>query len=239
MRDWLNYWRAVLIRAWQETRKRVFPDTLMKVTRDLLFFLVATGVAFAARQPLADLGTITRADNPVLDNTLPFVFGACAVIICFAAYYLVEALLVSPFRVYATLEEKIPAAGGQEVGPTVHHPQTASYKLWDGIDPLELYQAACLWIGLAPPDSSETPLTGDASVSLYKLTRAIENEELEYSTSHMSQMEMMTIRLQISTSQRFKAPKSTRVTRKALMIYAATIGERPAFLYPEVRLRVS
>lgn len=239
MRDWLKYWRAVLICAWRETRKRVFPDTLKKVVRDLLFFLVATGVAFAARRSLADIGAITRADNPVLDNALPFFFGACAVVICFAAYYLVEALLVSPFRVYATLEKQIPAADGLEVGPTVHHPQTASYKLWDGIDPLELYQAACLWIGLAPPDSSEMPLTGDASVSLYKLTRAIENEELDYSTSHMSQWELTAIRLQMINSERFKAQKTTRVTRQALMEYAEAVGEKPAFLYPSMRNRTS
>lgn len=235
MSDWLNYWRTVLVRAWLAARENVFPDTLTKVARDLLIFLVATGIAFVARQPLTDLGTIARADNPVLDNALPFVFGACAVIICFATYFLVEVLLISPFRAYRTLEGEAKATGWHQDSPALHHPQHASYRLWDEIDPLELYQAACLWVELSPPESSDTPLVGDASVSLYKLTLALESEELSYAASHLGPMDKMNIQLQLATSQRLKNPKTIRVTRADLMDYAETLGERPKFLYPDMR----
>lgn len=235
MGAWAGYWGIVVRRAWRETCAVMLPDSWKIAARDGLILLAATGAMFLLRGPLAERGIIGRADNPALDNLIPVMFGLAALVAIFAAYFVAEALFVSPFRVHQERVGSEPAA--KPDGPEPFHARQPSYALWDMIDPLDLYQVACLWIDLAPPDSPDVELVGDASASLYALQRAVEQGALAATYDHLGDFEKASLRIAQVTNPGKQPPatKTTRFTRNALRAYATNLGTRPRFLFPEDR----
>lgn len=143
----------------------------------------------------------------------------------------------SPFLLWQEAVANVAAPAVTADGPEPFRARKASYALWDMIDPLELYQVACLWIDLAPPDSSEVELVGDASASIYALQRALERGLLVATYEHLTDTQKAFMRFSRSVSQSAVAPaeKTTRFTRAALIAYAEGLGVKPKFLFPEAR----
>lgn len=143
----------------------------------------------------------------------------------------------SPFELWREAVESAPEPMARVDGPEPFRERRASYALWDMIDPLDMYQVACLWIDLAPPDSPDVELVGDASASLYALQRAVEQGKLAPTYEHLTDMEKMSLRLASigNPPKPWPATKKTRFTRDALRAYATKLGARPRFLFPEAR----
>ena len=143
----------------------------------------------------------------------------------------------APFALWREATANAAPTAATPDGPEPFRARRASYALWDMIDPLELYQVACLWIDLAPPDSAEVELVGDASASLYALQRAVEQGQLVPTNEHLTDLQRTMMRFSQSVTHGAPAPaeKTTRFTREALKGYARELGLKPRFLFPEAR----
>ena len=89
------------------------------------------------------------------------------------------------------------------------------YEDWDKVDPLHLWQAACLWAGLhVSYDVQRFESPGYVKFSM--LLRAVEQETLH-------------------TLEATHELWQVQIARDALKNFAEAIDEKPAFLFPEAR----
>lgn len=143
-------------------------------------------------------------------------------------------LYLAPWRLW---REKDAAVRHSEsvAAPTA---ENFSYAIWDTIDPLELYQAACLWVGASPPESAEPELTGEAAGALHMLKRAIEKRELHpvLTENERSLLKMQVALARAAPSAKLPEPsKRMIVTRAELQRFAQARAEQPLFLFPQAR----
>lgn len=108
---------------------------------------------------------------------------------------------------------------------------TPDYASWNIIQEFELWQAACLWIGLNPIPRNLEESSVQARLTLFK--QAIGKREL---APMLTEIEEGMLNAQINLGKSIGGTPSMikdhmRVTRRALKHYARKIGEKPLFLY--------
>lgn len=120
----------------------------------------------------------------------------------------------------------------------VHWLSAARFADWDDIDPLAMHQIANLWVGKEPSDKKTTD--GEAHTMMIRLSEAIRtrkiklqevygengNKTAEGFLHHFNLQQMKPNEL---------VDRDTRISRGKLKAYAEKNGEKPKFLYPEVR----
>lgn len=105
-------------------------------------------------------------------------------------------------------------------------------RSWDSIDPLRLYQAASLWAGEEPPDTPDTPLRGASALAFEKLKRAILEQKLiaKFNGGQFDEDRFHRMNARAAASFGGDLKKTLEIKRSALIEYARSIGEAPAFL---------
>lgn len=140
-------------------------------------------------------------------------------------------LLVTPYEMWKEQKERADRA---EAG-TLAGPVAAS--LWGQINPLQLYQAACLWVEKVPPDGPDVAVPWEAGPWLHRLRDAVAKKRLpiyrdkdgrKYQTILFSTARLIGVPLSPIIP---KVPADTEVGRADLAAFAESIGERPAFLF--------
>lgn len=114
--EWLQYYRRVLARAWAEAVALLFPDIRGIVFRDgPIFLLTLVGMYFLRPRLVSEKFLATDA-NPLADNLIPWVLAIFAVPVVFTACFIVEALFISPSRLWKEQKERIETleAGARE-----------------------------------------------------------------------------------------------------------------------------
>ena len=120
----------------------------------------------------------------------------------------------------------------------VHWLVAARYSDWDDIDPLALYQIANLWAGKEPMDTKATE--GSAHTMMIRLSEAIRTRKLKIAEVHGENGNKTAEAFLHGAALRQMKPneladRDIRISRDKLKAYAERIGEKPKFLYPEVR----
>lgn len=229
---WLRFAKMVVRRAWAEACALMFPESWKVAMRDLTIFGLAVGLMYFLRTPLAQSGLIDTDANPVLENVIPWLFGLCALVAVFAAYFVLELLFVSPYRLWreaqagtvAGYAEQSDASASTAPAPAPSLESTLiDYEHWDGQRELLLSQAASLWEG-EEPDPHNMTLIGKPARRLEKLFADYRAKKLAPAPSYVKRGDVG------------ESPYGVMVARDDLRIYVYRkhLG-RPLFLFPEDR----
>jgi hypothetical protein len=115
MRDYLLYWRLIMSRAWARSWGAVIERSFWAILRDALFLGVAAYAVFALKGIIAKLHSPVDVRASEWETGLWVVAGLISVAAVFAAYFLIEALFVTPYLVWREQRAAIAAARkGQE-----------------------------------------------------------------------------------------------------------------------------
>ena len=218
-----HYVRTVLRRAWREAWNMVVDKSLPALIRDTLFVVVIFGSLAYLAGPLRRAHLIGATANPAVDFGILTVASLCVIGGLFAAYFVIEAVFVTPYRLWR--EGRAPPSGADPL----------HLAIWDQVPVLKLYEAACLWDGQEPPGSPNGQLPGGARALLAMLMRAVLDQRIPIDTSTMSEAEKALNSLSLMGIDRPTVTRETEVARGSLIRYAKASGERPAFLFPDAR----
>lgn len=109
-----TYARVLVSRTWRETRTLFFQKTLKVFLRDLVLLGGGIALLYAFQARLMSAALVPETSNLALNKTLPIVFSVTVFIAAFAAYFLAELLIISPFRLWSDREPP-PAAAAPSI----------------------------------------------------------------------------------------------------------------------------
>lgn len=224
-----SYIRVVCTRASKQAAQAVIARTWPDLARKIVIALLVIAVLYFGIEQV-------NPRDEAYDNQLVIAQAVLvATLIAAAGLFIINLLFVAPYQLWLEQKERADRA---EAGVVASKAETRIVAAtWAQIDPLQIYQAACLWVGKAPPDGPDVALPADASFWLHRLRDAVAKKRLPiYRDKDGLKYQMM----YLATAQLHgvamgkvipRVPSDTELGRADLAAFAESIGERPAFLF--------
>lgn len=216
-----------LLKAWARAGKQavhwVQPQSLGALLRLGVTFVLAATAAwfFGLRFNLERFGVPSLAAvQDEIAITLLLLYVAVAL---FVFAFIVALVFVAPYQLWREEATRARLIETAETGNDV-------LSAWSARDPLTLRQAACLWVGEAPPRDDTDALSERAHVMLLELEEAVRRRGLKVSNPTKLAYEEALNDIVVSLSGEPLARPSSLALRADLLALAELRKEQPAFL---------
>ena len=109
------YTKALVGRAWSETRSLFFQKSLKVYVRDILLLLGGILLMYLFQERLVALRLLPHSSNLMVNKALPVAFGAAAFAALYAVYFAAELFLIAPYRLWSEQIPPSPTNAGRMV----------------------------------------------------------------------------------------------------------------------------
>jgi len=201
----------------------VKPQSFGDIIRLAIFYAVGAGAFWLLNLERAGILSFAAIQEEV---AIAIAFVVVVPVVLFAVAFAISLIFIAPYQVWKgeALRARLIESAETEAD---------LYSAWAARDPLSLQQAACLWVGDAPPRSGGE-LSERAHVMWLELSDAAAKRKLVFTNPPHGSYQEAFDSLSESMTGMVVVRQTSLVTRADLQNFAALRKERPPFLYGAV-----